>query len=422
MVLWPVRAALEAGAGRVVVVDSPERALERGAAGGGASWRCRPRRTAPAARSRRRWPQLDSATGSAARSSAPVRGPQRGRAARQRGGDRGLIEAHRAERRGGHDGDDDARGSRAATGAWCATPTGRSSGWSRPRSQGDSTAGRARDPRGEHGHLRRSTAHALREALPRLSADNAQGELYLPQVLDLLRADGARVAAHRRRPAARARRQRPRRRSRSVRRLAQRGDPRAPHARRRGDRRPGRHGHRRGRGDRPGHRDRAVHDDPGQHEDRRAAARSGTPISSTACSRTASASGPFAYLRPGTRPARGRQGGHVRRGQELRHRRRARKSRTSPTSATPTWASGTNLGAATITANYDGRAKHRTTIGSRVRDGVDTTLVAPVTVGDDAYTGGRLGDHRRRARRARSAIARARQREHRGLRRARASR
>ena len=38
----------------------------------------------------------------------------------------------------------------------------------------------------------------------------------------------------------------------------------------------------------------------------------------------------------------------------------------------------TNLGAATITANYDGYKKHRTTIGSRVQTGVDTTLVAPV--------------------------------------------
>lgn len=46
---------------------------------------------------------------------------------------------------------------------------------------------------------------------------------------------------------------------------------------------------------------------------------------------------------------------------------------------------GTNLGAGTITANYDGRAKHRTTIGDRVRGGVDTSLVAPVTVGDDAW-------------------------------------
>jgi len=47
---------------------------------------------------------------------------------------------------------------------------------------------------------------------------------------------------------------------------------------------------------------------------------------------------------------------------------------------------GSNLGAGTITANYDGRRKHRTTIGNRVRVSVDTSLVAPVTLGDDAYT------------------------------------
>jgi bifunctional UDP-N-acetylglucosamine pyrophosphorylase/glucosamine-1-phosphate N-acetyltransferase len=47
---------------------------------------------------------------------------------------------------------------------------------------------------------------------------------------------------------------------------------------------------------------------------------------------------------------------------------------------------GTNLGAATITANYDGVNKHRTTIGANVKTSVDTTFVAPVTVGDDAYT------------------------------------
>ena len=78
---------------------------------------------------------------------------------------------------------------------------------------------------------------------------------------------------------------------------------------------------------------------------------------------------------------------------------------------------GSNLGAGTITANYDGRRKHRTTIGARRAHGVDTTLVAPVTVGDGAWTAagsvitedvppGALG------------IARARQTQHRGLRRA----
>jgi bifunctional UDP-N-acetylglucosamine pyrophosphorylase/glucosamine-1-phosphate N-acetyltransferase len=47
----------------------------------------------------------------------------------------------------------------------------------------------------------------------------------------------------------------------------------------------------------------------------------------------------------------------------------------------------TNIGAGTITANYDGVAKHRTVIGRDVRTGIHTSLVAPVTVGDGAYTG-----------------------------------
>lgn len=46
-----------------------------------------------------------------------------------------------------------------------------------------------------------------------------------------------------------------------------------------------------------------------------------------------------------------------------------------------------NLGAATVTANYDGFDKHRTTVGPDVRTGVDTTLVAPVEIGAGAYTG-----------------------------------
>jgi bifunctional UDP-N-acetylglucosamine pyrophosphorylase/glucosamine-1-phosphate N-acetyltransferase len=48
---------------------------------------------------------------------------------------------------------------------------------------------------------------------------------------------------------------------------------------------------------------------------------------------------------------------------------------------------GTNIGAGNITANYDGRNKHRTTIGANVKTSVDTAFVAPVTVGDRAYTG-----------------------------------
>jgi bifunctional UDP-N-acetylglucosamine pyrophosphorylase/glucosamine-1-phosphate N-acetyltransferase len=46
----------------------------------------------------------------------------------------------------------------------------------------------------------------------------------------------------------------------------------------------------------------------------------------------------------------------------------------------------TNIAAANITANYDGAHKHRTTIGANVKTSVDTTFVAPVTIGDGAYT------------------------------------
>jgi bifunctional UDP-N-acetylglucosamine pyrophosphorylase/glucosamine-1-phosphate N-acetyltransferase len=46
-----------------------------------------------------------------------------------------------------------------------------------------------------------------------------------------------------------------------------------------------------------------------------------------------------------------------------------------------------NLGAGTITANYDGENKHRTLVGDGVHTGVNTNLIAPVTVGEDAYTG-----------------------------------
>jgi bifunctional UDP-N-acetylglucosamine pyrophosphorylase/glucosamine-1-phosphate N-acetyltransferase len=47
----------------------------------------------------------------------------------------------------------------------------------------------------------------------------------------------------------------------------------------------------------------------------------------------------------------------------------------------------TNIGAGTITCNYDGKNKHATEIGNHVRIGSDTMLVAPVKVGDGAVTG-----------------------------------
>ncbi len=48
---------------------------------------------------------------------------------------------------------------------------------------------------------------------------------------------------------------------------------------------------------------------------------------------------------------------------------------------------GSNIGAGTITCNYDGIKKHRTRIGKNAFVGSDVTLVAPVSVGDGAYIG-----------------------------------
>ena len=55
-------------------------------------------------------------------------------------------------------------------------------------------------------------------------------------------------------------------------------------------------------------------------------------------------------------------------------------------SATPIGADS-NIGAGTITANYDGYRKHKTVIGDGREDRSDTVLVAPVKVGDGAWTG-----------------------------------
>jgi bifunctional UDP-N-acetylglucosamine pyrophosphorylase / glucosamine-1-phosphate N-acetyltransferase len=96
--------------------------------------------------------------------------------------------------------------------------------------------------------------------------------------------------------------------------------------------------------------------------------------------------GPFSYLRPGTVLHEGSKAGTF---VEIKNSEIGAGSKVPHLSyiGDADVGEGTNLGAATITANYDGSRKHRTTIGDRVKTSVDTTLVAPVTVGDDAYTG-----------------------------------
>ena len=96
--------------------------------------------------------------------------------------------------------------------------------------------------------------------------------------------------------------------------------------------------------------------------------------------------GPFSYLRPGTEiEANAKVGAFV----EVKSSRIGRAAKVPHLSYVGDADVGaeSNLGASTITANYDGREKHRTTIGERVKTGVHTSLVAPVTVGDEAYTG-----------------------------------
>jgi len=96
--------------------------------------------------------------------------------------------------------------------------------------------------------------------------------------------------------------------------------------------------------------------------------------------------GPFAYLRPDARIGEGAKAGSF---VEIKN------SEIGPGAKVPHLSyigdadvgEGSNLGASTITANYDGRSKNRTKIGKNVHTGVDTTLVAPVEVGDESYTG-----------------------------------
>jgi bifunctional UDP-N-acetylglucosamine pyrophosphorylase/glucosamine-1-phosphate N-acetyltransferase len=382
MVLWPVRAALELGAESVVVVDSPEGALRE----------VLPEGVQLAVQMR------PDGTGGAVTAAMELLGSQGvsgiGRAAPVvvLSGDvplvsaeaiAGLIDAHR-------------RGGAAATMA--STVLADPTGYGRVVRDADGAVARVVETKrdGDSTQAEREIHEvntgifafdpaALLGALPRLSTDNAQGELYLPQVLDLLRADGASVAAHVVEDERLVLGVNDRAALAHVRRLAQQAiherhmragvaivDPLAtvidvdveigqdtviePFTTIRGSTRIGmdctiRHSYL---------VDCVVED--------------GASV------------GPFAYLRPGTVLGRGSKAGtfveikgsNIGAGAKVPHLSYIGDADVGE---------GTNLGAATITANYDGRSKHRTTVGRRVRTGVDTTLVAPVTLGDDSYTG-----------------------------------
>lgn len=374
MVLWPVCAALDAGAGKVIVVDSPARALEA---------------MLPEGVGLVVQPQSNGTGGAVVAAMAEINPAA---PVVVLSGDVPLVSAQAIEELvQAH-----AASGTAATMATTVLPD--PSGYGRVVRDGAGNVERvvetkqAGDATPEEREIHEVNTGiyvfdgtALLGALPRLSADNAQGELYLPQVMDLLRADGHAVAAH-------------------------------------------------------------VVDDPGlvlgvndrvalaeatalaQHAINARHMRAGVTIVDPAATaidvdvdigqdtriepfttlkgatrigagctirhsyiidsviEDGVSVGPFAYLRPGT---------HLRTGAKIGTFVEVKNADIGSGAKVPHLSyigdadvgEGTNLGAATITANYDGRAKHRTRIGKGVRTGVDTTLVAPVSVGDGAYTG-----------------------------------
>ncbi|ROR42447.1 bifunctional UDP-N-acetylglucosamine diphosphorylase/glucosamine-1-phosphate N-acetyltransferase GlmU [Kitasatospora cineracea] len=95
--------------------------------------------------------------------------------------------------------------------------------------------------------------------------------------------------------------------------------------------------------------------------------------------------GPYAYLRPGTRLARkAKVGTYV----EIKNSELGEGAKVPHLSyiGDATIGEGTNVGAASVTVNYDGVNKHRTVIGAHCRTGSDNMFIAPVTVGDGSYT------------------------------------
>lgn len=96
--------------------------------------------------------------------------------------------------------------------------------------------------------------------------------------------------------------------------------------------------------------------------------------------------GPFAHLRGKAKMEEGSKVGNF---VELKKTRLGRGSKANHLTylGDATIGENTNIGAGTITCNYDGKTKHATEIGNNVRIGSDTMLVAPVKVGDGAVTG-----------------------------------
>ena len=96
--------------------------------------------------------------------------------------------------------------------------------------------------------------------------------------------------------------------------------------------------------------------------------------------------GPFAHLRPEAKMLEGSKAGNF---VEIKKTVLGKKSKANHLTylGDTTVGENTNIGAGTITCNYDGKNKHRTEIGDDVQIGSDTMLVAPIKVGNGAITG-----------------------------------
>jgi len=381
MVLWPVAAALQAGAGRVIVVDSPERALQA-VLPDGVELAVQPRPDGTGGAVMAALAHLQAVAGASPADRAPLVVLSGDVPLVSAEAIRGLAEAHE-------------RGGAAATMATAVLED--PSGYGRVVRDASGDVERvvetkaAGDASAEQRRIREVNAglyafdrQALGAALPRLAADNAQAELYLPQVLELLRQNGQSVAAHTVEDPRVVLGVNDRIALARVRALAQQQiherhlragveivDPRATVI------------------------DADVQIGPDTVIEPFTTIRGRSTIGAGCtirhsylvdCTVEDGASvGPFAYLRPGA---------VLRTGAKVGTFVEVKNSDIGPHAKVPHLSyvgdaevgEGSNLGAGSITANYDGREKHRTKIGKRVQGGVNTAYVAPVAVGDDTYT------------------------------------
>ncbi len=392
MGLWPVVAALRAGAGRVVVVDSPDQPL-RELLPEGVELVVQPR---------------SNGTGGAVAAAAAAGMLDPDAPVVVLSGDVPLVSAEAIEQLV------QAHAESGASATMATTMLEDPSGYGRvvrdargavarvveTKREGDATPEELQIREVNTG-VYAFDGSALLEALPKLTPDNAQGELYLPQVLDLLRAGGAVVAAHAVADPGLVLGVNDRVALAEARALVQRTiledhmragvtivDPHntwidvdvqigrdariEPCTWLRGATAVG-------SGATVGPQATVIDSRIGERASVRVAWLEGATVHEGA------SVGPFAYLRPG---AVLRAGAKVGTFVEVKNSDIGAGAKIPHLSyiGDADVGEGANLGAGTLTANYDGRAKHRTKIGRRVHGGVDTAFVAPVTIGDDAYT------------------------------------